>query len=182
VFGQIELFHYGILVISITAIITDLIWGKIFNWFTLPTALSGLVLSSYFLGWSGGLQSTLGLAAGFIFYGWMFGLRILGGGDVKLLMALGAWGGFRYTEEVALLGLILGGLFSLGLLIVSGKIVGFSRRMYHFLLSVFVKELELQFPKVDKTLTMPFGIPISIAAMWIAIASPLEGWGIHLWP
>ncbi len=180
--GKIEITQYIILGIAIFASVTDLIWGKIFNWFTALIAIFGIFASFYFMGWTGVGQSVLGVIAGFILYGWMFGLRFMGGGDVKLLMALGAWGGLHYTEEVAILGVMVGGVMSLLILIFTGKIIDFSKRLYSFLLSIFVKELEIQTIKVDKTLTMPFGIPLSIAAIWVAFIHPFEKWGITLWP
>ena len=123
--GKINFINYVVLSICGFAIVTDLIWGKIFNWFTLPTAIAGLIVSTYLLGWHGGFQALLGIIAGLLFYGWMFGIGIIGGGDVKLLMALGAWGGFHYIEEVAILGVILGGVFSFGILVFSGKLFNF---------------------------------------------------------
>jgi prepilin peptidase CpaA len=154
--------------ISVIATITDLFFGKIYNWLTAPAALIGLGVSFYLFGWSGILQSVAALLVGLALYGWIFGIRMIGGGDVKLLMALGAWGGIRYTFDVALLGVVLGGAMSIGVLLYKGKLFAFSRRMYYFLLSVLIKELEPQALKVDKNIKMPFGIPISIAAVWVA--------------
>jgi prepilin peptidase CpaA len=181
-FGKIETLHFAILLISVIAIMTDLIWGRIFNVLTLPSALLGLIASVHFLGWTEGLtQSILGLFAGLILYGWLFGLRIIGGGDVKLLMAFGAWGGYQYAFQVALLGLLLGGVFSVFILLFKGKLFGFFKRMQSFLISVIVKELDVEPLRVDKNLTMPFGIPISLAAVWITYGHPFEQWGLSLW-
>jgi prepilin peptidase CpaA len=181
VFGKIEIIHVSILAISFVVVITDFLWGKIYNWLTVTSALAGFFMSVYLMGWQGAGQSLLGIVVGFLCYGWMFRLGFMGGGDVKLLMALGAWGGYRYAEEVALLAILVGGGLSLLILTFTGKIIGFLRRFHLTLLSIYVKELEFQPPQVDKTLTMPFGIPISIAAVWAVFSHPLETWGM-LWP
>jgi prepilin peptidase CpaA len=180
--GKINFVNYAILFIAVFASTTDLLWGKIFNWFTLPCALAGMATSFYLAGWNGVFQAVLGLVAGFVFYGWMFGLKVMGGGDVKLLMALGTWGGFRYTEEVAILGVLVGGVFSIGILLYKKRIFSFSQKLYRFLLSLMIKDLSLEIPKIDRTLTLPFGIPISIAAVWVAYGHPLEHLGFLLWP
>ncbi len=181
-YGKIDFISYVILGAAVAVTVMDLLRGRIYNWFTIPFALCGFLVSSFCLGWQGSGQALLGFLAGFLFYGWMFGLRILGGGDVKYLMALGAWGGWRYAEEVAILGILIGGLMSFGILCITGRIFDFLRRIREFLLSIFISELEVQLPKVDKTSKMPFGIPISIAAVWVAFAHPFESLGIQLWP
>lgn len=186
-FGKIDLSpvhvtQSAILVLAFFSIVTDLLWGKIYNWLTLPALLLGLVFSFSTTGLSGLGQGALGVFAAFVLYGWMFGLRFLGGGDVKLLMALGAWGGLSYTEEVAILAIFIGGLFGLVSLAYTGKLTAFCKKIYSSLISLFVPGLEFIPPKIDKTLTMPFGVPISIAAVWIIFWHPFESWGIALWP
>lgn len=183
-FGKIEgiqCVQVAVLVISAIATATDLSRGKVYNWLTLPAAILGILVSLIFEGGHGFVQSLLGILSGLLLYGWMFHFRFLGGGDVKLLMALGAWGGFHFTVEVALLGVLIGGLFSLGMLILRGRLVSFLKRIYVFLISIFVKELEVHLPKVDQKLTMPFALPISIAAVWILFGQPFALLGIHLW-
>jgi prepilin signal peptidase PulO-like enzyme (type II secretory pathway) len=96
-------------------------------------------------------------------------------------MALGTWGGFHFTVEVAILGVLLGGVFSLGMLIVRGRLISFLKRIYLFLVSIFIKELEVQLPQVDQQLTMPFALPISIAAVWALFGQPFSLLGISLW-
>ncbi|OFZ19711.1 MAG: hypothetical protein A2X94_16790 [Bdellovibrionales bacterium GWB1_55_8] len=165
--------------VAVVAIVTDLVRGRIFNWLTLPTLLLGVVAAIYWGGWTAVGQSALGIGLGLLLYGWMFWLGAMGGGDVKFLMALGAWGGPRYVTEVAILAVLLGGAIGLVVMIFTGRIRGFSVRMYRFLLTLFIKDLVLEMPKVDRGFTMPFGVPIAIAAVWGLFAAPLKGW--FLW-
>lgn len=176
--GKIELIQFVILGVSALATFTDLRFGKIYNWLTVPTAIAALLASYFFSNWVGVGQALFSLVLGMALYGWLFGLRIMGGGDVKLLMALGAWGGPEYTIEVAVLGILVGGVLALVLLTVTGRLPGFIRRFYHFLLTLFVKNLEVELPKVDKSFTMPFGIPLCIAAVWVAFADPFVYFGL----
>lgn len=181
-FGKINLVVASVFVISFIALLTDIVKGKIYNYLTLPSLLLGLCYSVYSFGLIPGiLFSVLGITTAFLLFGWIYKLGFMGGGDVKFLMALGAWGGYRYAEEVAIASIAIGGLLSFLILFVSGRIFKFLNRLNQFFLSIYVKELEFQLLEVDKTLTMPFGIPMAIAAVWVIIAHPLEKWGI-LWP
>ena len=179
-FGKISLTQIVIPWIGLCASLTDLRFGKIYNKLTVPSALIGFIYSFSMWGVSGSVQSILGFGLGFLLYGWMFGLRILGGGDVKLLMALGAWVGPSCVFEIAVLGVLLGGIFSFVVLLVTGNLISFFRRMEFFFITLFMRELEIQPPEINKTLKMPFGVPISIAAVWVIFAHPLNcGWLWH---
>ena len=173
-FGKIDLLFFAVLTISLIATLTDLLFNKIFNWLTFPALIAGVAYSCIQFGWIGLGQSFAGVALGFLLYGWMFAVGWLGAGDVKLLMALGAWGGWHYTVEVAFLGILIGGCLSLGLLILKGRLGSFLYRMRAFLLSLFVKELEFHPLRVDASLRMPFGISIGLAAIWNLLAHPLS--------
>ena len=179
--GKTELFNFAILFFSLIALFSDLARGRIFNWLTLPMVISGILLSTLLSGWAGLGSSLGGLVVGFALFGWLFWLRAIGGGDVKLLMGLGAWGGVKYTVDTAILSILLGGAMAIILLIARGRFADFSRRLYRFLLTVFVKELQLEAPRIDKKFKMPFGVPLVCAAIWTAFSGPLERWGIHLW-
>jgi prepilin peptidase CpaA len=180
-YGTTDLLFYPVLAISAIAAVTDLIRGKIYNWLTFPALALGLIASFASLGWPGLLSGFLGTAIAFGAYAWIFLLGAMGAGDVKLLMALGAWGGPRFAFEVALLGVLLGGALGVLLLVWNGRIGSFGRRMYHFLLTIFVRQLEPELPKLDAKQKMPFGIPIAAAAVWILLSNPLPGWGLRLW-
>ncbi len=186
-FGRTEpsFFLVAVSLIGVAGAAMDLAIGKIYNAFNLPVLLLGLGLSTYFLGLTGLGAGALGAALGLVLYGWMFAIRVMGGGDVKFLMALGAWGGAEFAVKTALLGVLAGGALAVVLLAFKGKLPGFIRRMRAFTRSLFVsmavRDLEVQKPQIDSTQTMPYGVPIAIAAIWIAYEDPFVKWGIALW-
>ena len=92
---------------------------------------------------------------------------------MKFLMALGAWGGAHFALDVATLGIALGGVMGLGLMVVQGKARDFFTRLYRFILTLTVKELEAEKFKINPKTTMPFGIPIALAACWIRMRGPI---------
>ncbi len=164
--------------IGVIASATDLARGKIYNWLTMPAAIAGIAFSTYYAGWLGLGDALLGTGLGLLLYGWMFWIGMMGAGDVKLLMALGAWGGAQYCLRVGLLGLFLGGAMAFVILTLKGRILGLGRKLYRFLLSSVIRELVLEPPAIDRKLTMPYGIPIAVASIWILIEDPLKKWGI----
>jgi prepilin peptidase CpaA len=169
---------YPIAIIGVAGAISDCLRGRIYNWLTFPSMLLGLAYGAFFGGFSGFLGAFFGLIAGLALYGWMFWLRFMGAGDVKLLMALGAFGGLKFVVETALLGIMVGGVMALAMLLFSRRMPSFVKRMKGFFLSVVVKELEFEAPKIDRGYTMPYGPPIAVAAIWVAISSPFHAWGI----
>lgn len=107
-----EIIAVCVTVIAAIAAYTDFRRRKIHNWLTFPAAAAGLVAGLALGGWQGGLDSLLGAFAGLLLLGWMFPLGIMGAGDVKFLMALGAWGGVHYALYTAVLGVLVGGLIA----------------------------------------------------------------------
>jgi len=104
----------AVVLLAIIAMYTDVRWGKIFNTLTLPFALLGLALNSIGAGWEGFTLGMLGIALGFAL--WLasaFLGRILGGGDIKLLMAFGALMGPQFLLWSLLYGALAGGVMAI---------------------------------------------------------------------
>ena len=176
--GKTDFFIYAITAISIVAATTDLLRGRIYNWLTFPGLIVGVVFSTINGGWYGLTGAFFGITLALFLYGWMFWIGVMGAGDVKLLMALGAWGGLKYTLQVGLLGIMLGGAIALVILVFSRKITDFIKRLYHFILTLFIKELEIEFPKINHQMKMPFGLAIAIAAVLVAFTDPFVKLGL----
>jgi prepilin peptidase CpaA len=179
--GNSQVAYYSIIALSGIAGCTDIARGKIYNWLTLPALAAGLLSGLYYSSFQGLGCAALGAAAGFLLFGWMyFFFKTMGAGDVKMLMALGAWGGAQYSLRVAILSICLGGLFALISLILKGRLISFSKKIYAFFASIVVKELEVAPPKLDRSMTIPFGVPMALAAVWVLTADPFQRWGLPL--
>lgn len=96
---------------------TDVKYGRVFNWVTYPAALVGLGLNGIYMGPRGLLFGVEGLAVGFGLMLIPYLIDVVGGGDVKLLAAVGAFLGPTHTLWVAALGCIVGGVVAIGLLL-----------------------------------------------------------------
>ena len=110
------------LVVCILAVITDLRVRRIPNWLTSAALAAGLILASL----QGPSTVLWRLAAGLIvliiaFAAHAFGM--IGGGDGKLLAAIAILTGGRFTVEVVLWTLLLGGVVSALVLARRGQLI-----------------------------------------------------------
>lgn len=118
------------IVLAIAAAYTDIRWSKIFNWMTVPFAALGLTLNTVAAGLDGTLLSLGGIGAGFAL--WLisnFLGRIMGGGDIKLLMAFGALLGPLFMLYTFVIGALVGGVMALVLAVRQGVLGRMVRQM-----------------------------------------------------
>lgn len=92
---------------------TDLRSRRIPNRLTIPAAAFGLALQAGLGGWPGLQQAAFGWALGFALLAIPCLLGWIGGGDVKLLAAVGATQGPALALSAGLYGMLLGGLLAL---------------------------------------------------------------------
>jgi Flp pilus assembly protein protease CpaA len=128
---------------------------------------------SYFLGGLSGLAfGFTGVLLIFIAFGWMWGVKILGAGDVKLLMAFASLAGastvsgrnaVAFVADLALLTILVGGFIAVILLGIKGRLGAFGKKLYRFLFTMASRNLATEFPKADPSLKMPFGVSIEPA-------------------
>lgn len=161
-----------ILVLAIFATLTDLLRGKIYNIMTFPAVLSGLIYSCAQDGLNGLAASLGAVTVALLVFGVLYLLKVISAGDVKYLMALGAWGGVRFTLDVALLSLFIGGALAVVILIVKKQMPSFLSKLRRLVLSLVVKELEVEIPKANEQLKMPYGVPMSTAAVLLLLKEP----------
>jgi len=95
------------------AVYTDVRWGKIFNHLTITAIALGLVINSLTGGIDGFVHSIggVGLGLGLFLISCLLG-RILGGGDIKLLTAIGALQGPAFLGWTMLCTAIIGGVLA----------------------------------------------------------------------
>lgn len=101
---------------------TDLRARDIPNWITLPAIALALVLHPLHSGWAGARLAAGGLALAALLFLPVFALRWLGGGDVKLMAAVGALVGASNLLTVAILDAILGGVAALAFVLWRGRL------------------------------------------------------------
>jgi prepilin peptidase CpaA len=99
--------------LTLLAAVIDVRTRRIPNWFTVPVLAAGLLFHSLTGGWGGLLMAIGGFVTGFgiLLVLWLTGGG--GGGDVKLMGAVGAWLGPWHTFIVFLLSGGFAAFFSL---------------------------------------------------------------------
>jgi prepilin peptidase CpaA len=104
------------------AAFTDIRRREIPNWLTLGAIAAGLIAHPAMSGWPGFQLSALGFFVAALVFLPLFVLRFLGGGDVKLMGAIGALAGYQNLFVVFLLDAILAGIAAVALIIVRGRV------------------------------------------------------------
>jgi prepilin peptidase CpaA len=121
-FSLSHLLAFVVLAVALIAAITDTRTGLIPNWLTLP-ALLAAPLAHFAFGGSEALQDSL-LGAGVCAFVPMtfFSRRALGGGDLKLFVALGALAGMHVGLSIQLLAFAIGACWALVVLAYRGEL------------------------------------------------------------
>ena len=103
----IWLFVFAILVCALT----DIFKSKIYNFVTFSLMILGFIANIYSHGFARGLFIALsGIVVGLIIYIPFYAFKIMGAGDVKLLMAIGSLGGAEFAINNGVISIMVGGL------------------------------------------------------------------------
>lgn len=109
--------------VAVSSAVTDLWKGKIYNAITYPATAAGVLIALGSRGLSGMCDSVVGWASGLLPAGLLFAAGAIGGGDVKLLGAIGALTGAWPVAETFGLALIIGGVMAVGQLAWKGELL-----------------------------------------------------------
>jgi prepilin peptidase CpaA len=162
---------------ALAAGITDLRWRRIPNWLTYPAVPIAIAFHWVTAGRHAALLSLGGAALGLAILLPFVLLRQLGGGDWKLVGALGAFFEMRRLLLVLFLALLINLIMAIALVIWKRRLGQTLRNMGHILLSFISlhlpgQELTIDNPEATK---VPFGIAAAIAVLlyvssqqWIA--------------
>lgn len=155
----------------IVASFTDIRSHKIYNWSTFPAIILGLGFNMSLFGWLGLRESLIGLGVGFalLFIFYLGGM--IGGGDVKLLAAVGALKGPSFVLWGGLYGAAIGGVIALFSLIWRRRLRWGLKRVFHLLLGFFIPYLKpLPLERKGSPL-LPYGlfIALGILSRWLEL-------------
>lgn len=154
-----------LIVLSVVCTITDLWKGKIFNAVTYSAMILGLGVQLAQHGWSGLALGAGGFAVGFFPAFLLFALGGLGGGDVKLLGAVGILAGPVPTTEVMIVAFLFGGLFALVKLAWQGVLFATLWRTLRWLFGMAVPGVTRPSLEAEKRVEIRFGLAICLAVL-----------------
>ena len=162
------------LALSAAAAAIDVKQRRIPNWLTYPGIISGLVLRSVLLGWKGAASALAGCAlAGGIFL-LFYVVRAMGGGDVKLVAALGSLLGPRDAVDMLLATGICGGVMAIVYAVYRKRaratFVNVSAALQFHAVSGLRAHPELNLDN-PVALRMPYGLAIAAGTLYIFLAT-----------
>jgi len=121
--SAISLLNNAILVVLfLSAAVTDLRWNKIYNFQTYPAMACGLILGVASCGMPGLAGRALGLVVGLSLLFLFYLAGGMGAGDVKLLGAIGALKGSSFVLWTMFYAGLAGGVMALGIIIWHGTV------------------------------------------------------------
>jgi prepilin peptidase CpaA len=154
-----------ILAFVMTVAVGDARWRKIPRWLTTAGFLAGLAYHSFF----GGFWSALGTAG--LAFGLGLGLyelRAIGGGDVKLITALGALLGFQHWTLAVEVAVVVAGVMALigvirrGVFLQTFRNIG--RLLKHFASNGLFAHPEIRVQN-EGLVRIPFGVAAAIGTI-----------------
>jgi prepilin peptidase CpaA len=106
-------FLIGAVLVASAGAVSDARSARIPNWLTYSGLSAALVLRFAVLGWVGLKSGTVGaLVAGGLFFA-LFVMGAMGGGDMKLMAAVGAWVGSQQVVTILLAAAFAGGFLAI---------------------------------------------------------------------
>ncbi len=139
---------------------TDKKYEKIFNHATYPGILLGIFLNVFLYRLDGLYASFLGFIIVFIPFFLLFMFGAMGGGDVKLIGAIGALAGYPQAINLVLYSIIAGGLLAIILSIWRKTLLINLKNLGRFFLYFFMPNLKTQpIEKKDRN-SLPFGLAV----------------------
>jgi len=170
-----------LLTLVVGAAIYDVRYRRIPNWLTLAGVLAGIAMNLFLTWdspqrWSGLGFSLKGMGLGFGLYLALYMLRAMGGGDVKLMAAIGAMVGWQDWFGVFIVTAIVGGIMAV-LFSIAKKRLGKTFWNVGFILSemkhgrpAYVQREELDV-KNPKSVGLPHGAVIGIGTLFFLAVS-----------
>lgn len=142
-------------------------YRRIPNWLTVPGLVAGVVVNSLAGGWAGTKASLLGAALGLGILFPLVLLKSLGGGDWKLVGALGALLGPAGLIAVLVGAVFVAGFMALALVIYQGRVKQTLCNIGSILAAIF----SLRLPGSEYTLDnpgaakVPFGVAVALTVI-----------------
>ena len=120
-----------LLMVLVTAVVTDLRSSRVPNWLTFPAM--GVALAGHaWLGNSDGIIFSLaGLGSGLGLFFLLYLAGGIGAGDVKLMAAIGAFVGVYGVLSCAWLAMVIGGVYGIGAMCYQWGLANAGQRLVH---------------------------------------------------
>jgi len=163
-----QYFLYGAVLVGVAGAATDVCTARIPNRLTYASLVSALLLRTTLLGVSGLRSGTVGLLISGSLFLLLFVLGAMGGGDMKLMAAVGAWVGSTHVLILLLAAGLAGGGLAIGRMLLNKSVRQTLWNAVHLvryrLTSGLQPHHELNVQSIGSQ-RVPFGVAIAIGAL-----------------
>lgn len=163
----LKLSRHGLLfLLLVVCAYFDLARNRVPNWCTIPAMIAGVVLAYWLDALAEGsphlFDACVGLVVGAGVFLIPFLLGGMGGGDVKLMGAVGALGGFTLTVWAIFYAALVGAAMAIGVLIWHGRLWMGLKRGFQ---ALWPRRAGAE-DDVLKELSIPYGFAVAAGVMW----------------
>jgi prepilin peptidase CpaA len=161
-------FLVGAVLVASAGAVIDVRTARIPNRLTYTMLLTALLLRTGLLGLSGLKSGVIGMAVSGGLFLLLFTVGAMGGGDMKLMAAVGAWVGSAQVQTLILAAAIAGGFLAVGRMISSRAVSQTLRNTLHLVSYRLTSgmqphpELNVQSSGSER---IPFGVAIAVGAL-----------------
>jgi prepilin peptidase CpaA len=152
--------------VFIVALYFDLRFQRIPNWLCAITLIIGFIVQPYFSGWAGLLNAFLGSGLALLLLFPAFALKMLGAGDVKLMIAIGSFLDIKFLLWSIIYAVIAGALTSICLALYKLGWQPFKEILLHYFrclyLRQFIRASNQQFLKMK----VPYAPALAMGWLW----------------
>ena len=144
----------------VTAVYTDVRYGRIPDWVSVPLMVLGLALGYHHAGLPGLVRAVHGLVVGLTAFGLLALLGAMGLGDVKLVAGVGAMVGYPHVVAVLLLTAIAGAMEAFIVGVWTNRLGTCAKRLLHKL------RRSAAMPQKPEPVLVPYGVAIAAGTLW----------------
>lgn len=153
---------------------TDIYKSKIYNSVTYPAIGIGIIVAASTQGDPTLLNSVLGLVLGFLPLFLVFVIGGMGGGDVKLMAAIGAVKGYPFIVYAMFYSGLVGGLLAIVIMIWRGTFLRSIGNILRTMLTAVIPGFKTVPLNPEDSYPIHFGFAICMGTLW-ALADQLLG-------
>lgn len=157
------------MIVILTGGATDLLYRKVYNHLTFPAIAVGFALNYWYYDIVGLRSSGMGLLIGFLPMFLMFLAGGMGGGDVKLMAAIGAIMGYPFIVAALLYTALTGGVIAIATVIWKKRWRTLGGDILRTLAGIFRPSAGRDADSGRENqprLTIPFGFAVFLGSLW----------------
>lgn len=164
--------NLGVVLVTAIGAFTDFRSARLPNSLTYSALAMALLLRGALMGWPGLKSGAIGIAIAGGLFCVLFAMGAMGGGDMKMMAAVGAWVGSAHVVTVIVVIALAGGVLALISTILNGHLLRTLRNIVQLVMYRLSSglqphpEMNVQVPSSAR---IPFGVAIAMGTLFCAL-------------